>query len=158
MDARFERRAVRPKCALELVIPIGPIFVDDFLQYGLENFIGGFCKSVRLWVVRGALLVHNRVVVCELTYYVIDEVSTLVTNELDWASITAPKMLVHEFSRGCRRVVSEGFSLDPFGAVVRGHDNILIPCTGRGWLERAYKIQTPFLKWVQRENRLVWHP
>ena len=104
MDARFERRAVRPKCALELVIPIGPIFVDDFLQYGLENFIGGFCQSVRLRVVRCAFLVHNRVMVCERTYYLIDEVSTLVTQELDWASVTALEMLVHESSHGCRRV------------------------------------------------------
>ena len=132
MDARFERRAVRPKCVLELVIPIGPIFVDDFLQYGLENFIGGLRQSVRLRVVRGAFLVHDRIVVCELTYYVVDEMSNLVTHELNWTSVTAPEMFVHEFGRGCCRVIAEGFGLDPFGAVVRGHDNISIACTGRG--------------------------
>ena len=100
MDARFERRVVRTKCALELVIPIGPIFVDDFLQYGLENFIAGFRQSVRLRVVRCAFLVHNRVMVCERTYYLIDEVSTLVTNELYWTSVTEPEVLIHKFSRG----------------------------------------------------------
>ena len=78
--------------------------------------------------------------VCELTYYMINEVPTLVTNELYWASVAAPEMLVHEFGRGCRRVVPLSLSLDPFGAVVRGHDDILIPRTGCVWLERAYKI------------------
>ena len=81
------------------------VFIDDFLQYGLENFIGRFRQSVRLRVVWCALLVHNRVVVCELMYYMINEVSTLVTNELYWASVAAPERLVHEFGRGCCRVV-----------------------------------------------------
>ena len=110
MNTRFERRAIRPKCTLELVIPIGSIFVDNFLQYGLENLIGRFRQAIRLRVVGCAFLVHHRVVVCQLMYDMIDEVPTLVTDELDWASVTAPKMLVHEFSCGCRRVVSEGFS------------------------------------------------
>ena len=111
MDSRFESRTIRPQRALEFVIPIGPVFIDDLLQYGLEDLIGRFRQAVRLRVVWCAFLVHYRVVVCKLTYDMIDEVPTLVTNELDWASVTTPKMLVHEFSRGCRRVVSEGFSL-----------------------------------------------
>ena len=138
MDARLESRTICPHRALKFVIPIGPVFIHDLLQDGLEDLY--------------------RVVVCKLTYDMIDEVSTLVTQELDWASVTALEMLVHEFRHGCRRVVGEGFSLDPFGAVVHCHDNIPISCLGRGWFERAYKIQTPFLKRVQRKNQLVWHP
>ena len=83
---------------------------------------------------------HDRVVVFKLPDYVVDEMPTLVTHELDWTSVTAPKMFVYEFGRGCCRVISESFGLDPFRTVVRGHDNVSIPYSGRGWLEWAHKI------------------
>ena len=78
---------------------------------------------------------HDRVLVCKLTDYVVDGMPSLVTHELDWTSVTAPKMFVYEFGRGCCRVIAEGFRLDPFRAVVRGHYDVPIPCSGRGWLE-----------------------
>ena len=61
-------------------------------------------------------------------------------DELDWASVTAPEVFIYKFRRGCCRVISEGLGLNPFRAVVRGHDDVPIPCSGRGGLEWAHKI------------------
>ena len=63
-------------------------------------------QSVCLRVVRCTFLVYDRVVRCKFPNDVIDDVPTLLTNKLDWESIPAPKMFVHEFGRGCCRVVS----------------------------------------------------
>ena len=78
--------------------------------------------------------------VCQLPDDMVDEVPPLVADELDWATVTAPEVFIYKFRRGCCRVVSESLGLNPFCAVVRGHDDILISGTGRGWLERSYKI------------------
>ena len=106
LNAHFERRAISPKCTLELVIPIGTVLIDDFLQDSLENFVGSLCQSVGLQVVRCSFLVYPRVVHCKVPNDVIDEMSTLVTDEVNWASILALEMFIHEFGRGCGRVVS----------------------------------------------------
>ena len=91
---------------MELVIPIAVVLVDDLFQDCLQDFVSRFHQSVCLRVVRCSFLMYDRVVRCKFPNDVIYKVPTLVTNSLDGASITAPEMFVHEFGRGCCRVVS----------------------------------------------------
>ena len=113
MDARFKGCPVRPESTLEFAVPIGSILVNDFLEDSLENLVGGLGQAVRLWVVRRAFLVHDRIVVCQLPDDMVDEVPPLVADELDWASVTAPQVFIYKFRRRCGRVISEGLGLNP---------------------------------------------
>ena len=90
-----------------------------------------------------------REVLCEASNKLVNEVLTLITDDFYGAAEPTPNVLVEEFCCGLCRVVAQWFGLDPFCAVVYGHQNVLITrlCRGRG--ERPHEIQAPFLEWFQ---------
>ena len=79
-----------PECIVKLFIPIGVILGHDLFEDGLQYFICGLGQAVRLRIVWHAFLMYNRVVQGELADNVVEKMSTLITDELNRASKTAP--------------------------------------------------------------------
>ena len=75
---------------MQLIIPIGAIFVEDFLQDVLQGFICRLDQAIGLRVVWRAFLVNHRVMCCKFPDNPIEEMGPLVTDELDRADKTAP--------------------------------------------------------------------
>ena len=79
----------------------------------------------------------------------VEEVASLVVDEIDCTPEPASDVLVKEFGcRGCG-IVSKRFGLYPLCTVVDGDEDVLVACARRGWDERAYEIQPPFLERFQ---------
>ena len=58
----FECHAICPKRAMELIIRIGTIVVDDFLKDILQRFVSGFGKAIGLRLVGCTFLVDDDIV------------------------------------------------------------------------------------------------
>ena len=72
----------------------------------MECFIHRFHKSIGLWVIRRASLVNHGVMFSKIMNDHIQKMTSLIVDELDRATKTAPNMLIYEFGRGSRSVVS----------------------------------------------------
>ena len=134
-------RAIHSEFATQLVILVGAIFVYDFLKDDLYYFVCGLSQSISLGIVRCTVLVYHRVMRAELPDNFVNEMFTLIADELDGAAKSTPQVFVNKFCCGGNGVVLECFSLDPFGTVIGRDDNIFIACLGYGRLASADKIK-----------------
>ena len=79
----------------------------------------------------------------ETLHYFVDEVGALVTYQLYRATVFALDALVQEF----RCVIAQIFGFHPLGTIIRSHYDMFVASMGCCWLEWAYKVQPPLLKW-----------
>ena len=68
---------------------------------------------------------------CQIVDDCVEEMVTLVTDELDWAPEPAAYVLVKEFDCQGRGIVSERFGLYPLCTVVGGDEDVLVACVCR---------------------------
>ena len=84
----------------------------------------------------------------ELPNSFVNEMATLVAEELDGATELAPQMFVNKSGCGSSCVVLQRFRFDPFGAIIRCDHNVLVPRACRGRCEWVDEVEAPFLEWL----------
>ena len=79
---------------MQLLIPIGSIFVDDFLQNGLQCLVGGFSQSISPRVVWCALLLYYDIMVRKPLSDLVHEMPFLVVDKFNQTSESAPNVFI----------------------------------------------------------------
>ena len=99
----------------------------------------------------------DRVVLGQAGNHLVYEVLPLIAYEFYGTTVPTPDVLVKKFWGGAGCVVADQFGFHPFGAVVRGDQDILITRLGRCRGERPHNIQAPLLEGFEWEHRPMRH-
>mgnify|MGYP007007537101 CR=1 FL=1 len=67
--------------------PVGLVFIYDFLEDVVERFVG-------LRIVRHTSFMYYHIEVCQAFYYLSEEMSTLITYELNRTTVSAPNVFI----------------------------------------------------------------
>ena len=131
---------------MELGFPIHSLDFTYFCQDSTKDLVGTLCLSIPPWVVGCSLSVNHHEDAKKFCDDLVDEMGALVGHYFDWTTKSSDDLLVDKFSSATCVNLPNCFSFGPLSHVVSGYNDISGLASFGSWLDRAYIVQTPFLK------------
>ena len=120
-----------------------PILIGFCLhQNFLYVLVGSFYYTIHLTTVRNRILVFGLELLAKLLNYFPIQIISIICNELCWHAIATNDVLFQESAHHSLGDTFVGNGFYPFGEVIDGHKNILMPIRGF-WNHGSDDIHSP---------------